>query len=82
MTNAVPVHSKAKKAPVVEQAAPVVEAPAINHDDYIGKDHPEFGKWHGSGWAKGAADPEALKLAEVGTTLNPMEQAALAAGDQ
>jgi hypothetical protein len=82
MTDAVPVHSKAKKAPAkVEAPAPSVEA-EINHEDFIGKDHPVHGKWHGAGWAWGAADLEAPKLAEVGTPLNPIEQLAQAAGDQ
>jgi hypothetical protein len=75
MTDAVPVHSKAKKAPAkVEAPAPSVEE-VINHEDYIGKDHPVHGKWHGGGWSQGSADLEAPKLVEMGTFLNPMEQA-------
>lgn len=52
MADAIPVHRKAPKAP--EVATPVVPSvPADEHDQYIGKDHPEFGKWNGkNGWHK------------------------------
>jgi hypothetical protein len=54
MANAIPVGRPAQEQrpevkPVVK---PVEQHDESYHKQFEGKDHPEFGKWHGSGWHK------------------------------
>lgn len=54
MADAIPVHRDAQKAPKAPVVKPVVPSvPADEHEQYIGKTHPEFGEWNGhNGWHK------------------------------
>lgn len=52
MANAIPVHSDKTEQPKVEAPKPVKSAKPVDHSEFIGKDHPEFGTWFGRGWRK------------------------------